>query len=302
MMVAWSPKYSDPAMTRSTLLFLLVLSLAACNSQPEPKQVLVFKATPLPGATSADLAEAKRIVSGRLRAAKLKCQFQVKAAGSQLEVIASGAKEADLEKIKKYVATNATLEFAALADAEVDTKLIAAAYEVVGDVQLEGEVRGAWVPAADGAIPKPADAGFGEQWNVNFVGRKREVDGHTRREWLVVFYEPEARVTGHHLGSAEAGVDQKGDPALHFEMRPVDAWRMSMLTGSLRPAVLKVRNLAIIYNGQIISAPAIQSQINSRAMITGNFTTSEVEEMAILLGSGALPCALEFVKQTSEEN
>lgn len=277
-------------MSRFTVfLALLALLLSACNSQRGPKQVLVFKATPLAGNKSIELEEAKRVITGRLRTAELNCRFQVKEAGlSQLEVITFGADEADLERIKEYVTVNATLEFAPIAHSERDVELIEAAEHVVGEVQIDDVVRGAWLTAV-----KPDS----DDWNYltmdEAVFRERDVDGKPRREWLVA-YEPEARVNGSHLRRAEAGVDHAGAPALHFEMRATEAWRMSMLTESLRPAGNKYRNLAIIYNGQIVSAPRVQSQINGQGMITGNFTRAEVEDMAILLGSGQLPCVLEF--------
>ena len=39
------------------------------------------------------------------------------------------------------------------------------------------------------------------------------------------------------------------------------------------------KRLAIVFNGKVISAPIIQSKISTKAVITGNFTKEEVEDI-----------------------
>ncbi len=56
---------------------------------------------------------------------------------------------------------------------------------------------------------------------------------------------------------------------------------------------------AIILDDEVISAPRIQAYISSgRAMITGDFTPEEAENLAVLLRSGALPAELEVLEQS----
>jgi preprotein translocase subunit SecD len=49
------------------------------------------------------------------------------------------------------------------------------------------------------------------------------------------------------------------------------------------------QQLAIVIDGNVISAPVIQSRISRQGVITGNFTTEEASDLAVVLRSGALP-------------
>jgi preprotein translocase subunit SecD len=49
------------------------------------------------------------------------------------------------------------------------------------------------------------------------------------------------------------------------------------------------RQLAIVMDGNVISAPVIQSRISQRGQITGNFTAEQASDLAVVLRSGALP-------------
>jgi preprotein translocase subunit SecD len=58
------------------------------------------------------------------------------------------------------------------------------------------------------------------------------------------------------------------------------------------------RQLAIILDGQVRSAPVIQSAINqAEARITGRFTTEEVADLSLVLRSGALPASLTYLEE-----
>lgn len=53
--------------------------------------------------------------------------------------------------------------------------------------------------------------------------------------------------------------------------------------------------LAIVLDGQIISAPIIQERIDSTSLISGNFTMEEATNLAIQLRSGELPTAITII-------
>lgn len=62
------------------------------------------------------------------------------------------------------------------------------------------------------------------------------------------------------------------------------------------------KTLAIYLDGQIISAPTVQSEItNGEAVITGNFTTDEAKGLVKRLNEGALPVPIELISQQSVE-
>ena len=58
------------------------------------------------------------------------------------------------------------------------------------------------------------------------------------------------------------------------------------------------RQLAIVLDNEVISAPTIQSAImGGSGVITGNFTSESANELALLLRSGALPAPLEVLEE-----
>src|SRR6185369_8327457 len=52
------------------------------------------------------------------------------------------------------------------------------------------------------------------------------------------------------------------------------------------------RNLAIVLDGLIMSAPALQARIRDAGIITGKFSKTEIEDLVNILRSGALPATL----------
>jgi preprotein translocase subunit SecD len=58
------------------------------------------------------------------------------------------------------------------------------------------------------------------------------------------------------------------------------------------------KRLAIMLDGEIISAPVVQSAIcGGSGIITGTFTTQQTQEQALLLRSGALPATLTIIEE-----
>ena len=58
------------------------------------------------------------------------------------------------------------------------------------------------------------------------------------------------------------------------------------------------RPVAILLDGQIISAPIVQEKISGgQAVITGDFTIDEVKQIVTLLNSGVLPVGLSLIEQ-----
>ncbi len=62
------------------------------------------------------------------------------------------------------------------------------------------------------------------------------------------------------------------------------------------------KQVAIFLDGEIISAPTVQAEIeNGEAVITGNFTIDEAKQLVRRLNEGALPVPIELVSQQSVE-
>lgn len=100
-------------------------------------------------------------------------------------------------------------------------------------------------------------------------------------------------VTGEDLVDAQPDFDQNGRPAVSFRFNPTGARKFGDYTAQ------NIGNpFAIVLDGQVISAPVIQSHIaGGSGIITGRFSVEESTQLAILLRAGALPAELEFLEE-----
>ncbi len=104
----------------------------------------------------------------------------------------------------------------------------------------------------------------------------------------------EAIVTGRDLKGARASVDENNLPDIAFSLHPQGADKFKRETGRNIG-----RRLAIILDGSVYSAPAIQSAIGAEGRITGRFSTQEADELAKILKAGALPASLVYQQELS---
>ena len=100
-------------------------------------------------------------------------------------------------------------------------------------------------------------------------------------------------VTGEDLVDAQPAFDQNGRPAVSFRFNPSGARRFGDYTAE------NVGNpFAIVLDGEVISAPVIQSHIpGGSGIITGSFSVEESTNLAVLLRAGALPAKLTFLEE-----
>ncbi len=95
-------------------------------------------------------------------------------------------------------------------------------------------------------------------------------------------------VGGEQLEDARASYDEYGNPAVSFTFKSLGAKKFGNAT---RENV--GRRLAILLDGKVISAPQINTPITGgQGIITGNFTVSDANDLALMLRSGALPAPL----------
>ena len=91
--------------------------------------------------------------------------------------------------------------------------------------------------------------------------------------------------------------------ATYFEGKPAVAFRFNSL-GSRKFAQITTDNIgkifAIVLDGKVITAPVINTVINQGSgVISGNFTTQEAGQVALLLRAGALPAPFTVVEERS---
>jgi preprotein translocase subunit SecD len=101
-----------------------------------------------------------------------------------------------------------------------------------------------------------------------------------------------APITGRDLRSARTSLDQNNQPAVSFTLSNDGGKRFGALTEQNIG-----RNLAIVLDNKVFSAPTLQSRITNDGQITGSFTTQEAQDLALVLRSGALPAELDYLEE-----
>jgi preprotein translocase subunit SecD len=107
--------------------------------------------------------------------------------------------------------------------------------------------------------------------------------------WLV---QKTPVVTGRDLRTAKQTIDEYNKPAVAFSLKQDGAVRFGNVTGTNVG-----RQLAIILDNRVQSAPRIDSRITDEGRITGSFTQQEAADLALKLRSGALPASLTYLEE-----
>jgi preprotein translocase subunit SecD len=127
--------------------------------------------------------------------------------------------------------------------------------------------------------------------DMEVVSGPSEIAGDTSRAFYLV--RRVAAVTGRDLRNARPTIDEYNQPAVSFTLNSQGVSKFSRAT-----AENVGRQLAIIIDNQVVSAPVIETPIPSAdARITGRFTQQEVTDLALVLRSGALPASLTYQEE-----
>jgi preprotein translocase subunit SecD len=133
-----------------------------------------------------------------------------------------------------------------------------------------------------GSLPDGADI---------YVENRVEADGSSYRYFWPL--QKASSITGNDLEDAQRGSDQFGKPSVNFRLEPAAGQRFGRLT---RENV--GRQLAILLDEEVISAPRIDSEIPAgQGIITGTFTMQEAEDLAFKLRSGALRAGVDILEE-----
>ena len=129
---------------------------------------------------------------------------------------------------------------------------------------------------------------------------EKEGDGSYRGN----FVSRKTELTGEYLVSAGVDRDSTGSLAISFSLNSKGAQIFSTLTrnyiahGPKNPSN-QGRQLAIILDDVLVSAPTLQSEIGAHGQITGRFTPAEAQRLANDLNAGALPAPLKLLAESS---
>jgi len=146
---------------------------------------------------------------------------------------------------------------------------------------------GAWLrhPAVAAAVPRGTEI----LWGVP----EAEENKQFRSLWFV---QNRAIMTGEYLQSAVAATDpQFNRPVVNFELNRRGGRVFGRETGRNLQ-----RQMAIVLDNQVFTAPVIQGQIERNGQITlGSATLEDASELALVLRAGALPVPLKIVEERS---
>ncbi|MFQ5350320.1 MAG: protein translocase subunit SecD [Thermoanaerobaculia bacterium] len=108
------------------------------------------------------------------------------------------------------------------------------------------------------------------------------------------YYAVAARpvITGRDLKTARPGLGQFNQPVVNFFLTHEGGELFSQVTGDNVG-----KGLAIILDGNVVTAPNIKSQIGDTGLIEGSFTRQEVEDLSTVLRSGALPAGITYLEE-----
>jgi preprotein translocase subunit SecD len=120
----------------------------------------------------------------------------------------------------------------------------------------------------------------------------RQNPNDTGENWYLVERAP--AVTGRDLRSAteNRNTDMPGQWQINFVLSNEAAKRFGPFTEQNRG-----RQMAIVLEHQVYSAPTIQSRIEDQGRIDGNFSQESAHDLALVLRAGALPASIKYLEE-----
>ncbi|MCZ6507751.1 MAG: protein translocase subunit SecD, partial [Acidobacteria bacterium] len=117
-----------------------------------------------------------------------------------------------------------------------------------------------------------------------------DADQETGRLYYAV--EKRNAITGRDLRNARPGLGNFNQPVVNFYLTHEGGIKFGEVTGANID-----KGLAIVLDGNVVSAPNINGQIFDSGIIEGSFTQQEVEDLSTVLRSGALPAGITYLEE-----
>ncbi|MCK6595008.1 MAG: protein translocase subunit SecD [Bacteriovoracaceae bacterium] len=202
----------------------------------------------------------------------------------------------DIERAKDLIGKTARLEFKMVNDTVSPTSLMdwMKKAEAAQIVFKKGDRFSDYLKQMNEFLKADLPQGY----ELAFERRTTKVE--TENDQLMPYLvEVAPQITGDDLQDARVEIDQqRNEPYVSMEFKPQGAVRFEKITGENIG-----RRMAVILDGNVYSAPNIQTKIGGgRAQITmggGNFNNimKEAKDLALVLRAGALPVQLDFLEQ-----
>ncbi len=125
---------------------------------------------------------------------------------------------------------------------------------------------------------------------LKLVEKAEGSDASAPEQWYILNRTPV--VTGRDLRSARVGTDENGRPEVDFTIKTDGAQRFGRYTES------NVGNMmAVVLDNKIQTVATIQSRITDSGRITGRFSQSRANDLALVLRAGALPASIKYLEE-----
>ena len=131
--------------------------------------------------------------------------------------------------------------------------------------------------------------------SLNIAPFGKMIVADINNEEIKYLLEKKSRVGGENLIDANASFDPTEGHAVSFRFDTTGAQKFGKATSENIG-----KRFAVVLDGVVITAPVINSAITGGSgIITGNFTSQEATDLAVLLRAGALPAPLKIVEERS---
>ena len=262
--------------------------------QPAPGKVLVYEIASAQGVIStADRENLLKVVDRRLNAGMEKLARVRSLEDGRFEVALLHRSDTDTVRAERLLARQGSLEFRILASDRQDKAVVEQAKKAPSKTEVydpAGKRLAWWVPVKAGE-QKSFDG------DSDIVRRTRVQGNREIAEILVV--TDSYNVSGAYLAQAMAGADGE-QPCINFTFNDAGGQLFLKLTGSHLPNLDFRYRLGIILDGELYSAPRLNSAISGKGKISGAFTREQVQDLADVLNGGSLPLRIRLVPAGSK--
>jgi SecD/SecF fusion protein len=278
-------------------LFSLVASVVILWLGPQMKYgvdlrggvILVYEVdkSKMEAGQNVDMGKLIAAISKRINPGGQK-EVTIRPAGLDLvEIIIPEVDEAEVARVESIISRTGTLEFRIVANQRDHKSLIERATAEPVSVKIvkdaAGDVIGWWAPVQ-----------AGQEGSFSTDVCRTVKRGNKNITEVLICADP-YNVTGMYLDHADRDVDEKGKVCVSFTFNEKGGNLFHSLTSENLPDQVQgfKRRLAILLDGELYSAPTINSAIGSRGQISGDsFTEQSVKDEVNVLNAGSLPTAL----------